>query len=97
MKLKITIADVETGAEEDVLAGLVVAKRWEEMTGESVAAKLETNTPTVVVGLARLAFNRKHGKSLTIEEFEDRFDVEEIDSSEAKKAAPNPSVPATAQ
>ena len=96
MKLKITIADVETGEEEDVLAGLVVAKRWEEMTGESVATKLETNTPTVVVGLARLAFNRKHGKSLTIEEFEDRFDVEEIDSSEAKKA-PNPSVPATAQ
>jgi hypothetical protein len=94
VRLRITIEEIETGETEDVLAGLVVAKRWEVEHGESISKKLEENTPTAVVELAHLAYNRKHGKSLTIDEFEDRFEPIELDSSGTK--APNPSDPATA-
>ena len=95
MRLKIIVEDVETGETEEVLAGMVVARHWEREHGESVSARLETNTPTVVVELAHLAFNRKHGRSLTIDEFEARYEPIELDASGGKRPA-DPSDPATA-
>lgn len=94
MRLKITLESVkDPEVTEVVLAGMVVARRWEEEHGEAVSAKLETHTPTAIVELAHLAYNRKHGKHLTISEFEDEWEPTEID---AGGGATNPSDPATA-
>lgn len=95
MRLRIDVENVETGEVEEVLAGLVVARAWEEKTGESVAKKLETNTPTVVVELAHLAWNRKHGKNLTIDEFVERWEPVELHQGPKEKTEVPPSPPAT--
>jgi hypothetical protein len=98
MRLRIKLEEVETGTEETLLVGMVVARRWEVDHSESVGKALDERPPSVLVELAHIAYNRKHGRSLTIEEFEDRFEVD-IDSEAAKAAVDvaDPSDPATAQ
>jgi hypothetical protein len=95
VRLKITLEEVESGATEEVLAGMVVARHWEVAHSEPVAPALESRTPTVVVELAHLAYNRKHGKTLTIDEFEQRFEPVALDAG-GEKPDEVPSDPATA-
>lgn len=93
MRLAITIENVETGEVEEVLAGLPVARRWEQEHGEPVGAKLDAGFVGPLAELAHLAYNRKHGRTLTIDEFEERF---EAVSFRAGGRSGNPSEPATA-
>lgn len=85
------------GSEDDsvlVLAGMVEGRQWERMNGSSVGKAIE-ETPMVIVDLAWLAWKRRHAtgdeKNLSLEEFEERFDVD-------MEGAPgvDPSDPATA-
>jgi hypothetical protein len=94
MRLKIRLEDIHDPAVEDevVLVGMVVGRRWEQEHGEAVGAALDARPPSVLVELAHIAYNRKHGRHLTIDEFEDRFEVD-VDNSGDEPS--NPSEPAT--
>lgn len=92
MRLKIEVEELATEEVEEVLVGMVIARKWERETGRKIAELDED--PTVLVELARIGYNRKHGRSLTEDEFEDRFELGEIDS--GGRPVPDPSGPATA-
>lgn len=94
MRLRLNLEPVEGGDPETVLVGMVVGRRWESEHGTNVAAALDEKPSSTIVELAHLGWQRKHGRTLTIEEFEDRFEVDVDDSGGAATA--DPSDPATA-
>lgn len=92
MRLNITIENVESGDEELVIASIPVVRKWEESHGEPIGAKLEAGYVGPISELAHLAFNRKHGLVLTLDEFEDQYEPTKFD---AGGQGANPSDPAT--
>jgi len=94
MKMKLKLEDIETGETEDVIAGLVIARRWENEHGQPVDDALESDRLGVLVDFARLAYVRKHGQPITSDEFEARFEVDVLSGSTGAPASP--SDPATA-
>lgn len=92
--LRIKLAPIAGGDEFFVVAGMVEARKWERKAGKSVAKELEEFTASTIVELAHLAYVRRNPGELTIEEFEDRFDVLGIDA--GGEAPEVPSDPATA-
>jgi hypothetical protein len=95
MRLKVILQPLDGSDSEDVLVGMVVGKRWEEAHGQNVASALDAKPSSTIVELAHLGYERKHGRKLAIEEFEDRF---EVDVDQGGNVVPaDPSDPATAQ
>lgn len=94
MRLRLALEPVDGGDSEIVLVGMVIGRRWETEHGKAVAAALEERPSSTLVELAHLGYQRKHGKMLSIEEFEDRFEVD-VDESGGSVPA-DPSDPATA-
>ena len=94
MKLKFEIVDEETGDHETVAAGLSVLAAWENDHGEPALEKIQAGYVAPIIECARIAYNRKHGKALTAEEFDLKFEVDGVDVGGGKSA--NPSPPATA-
>lgn len=96
MRLKFHLDPLEDGIDgEEVIAGLAVARQWELDHGRPVAAALDEGYVGPLLELAALAYNRKHGKNLTVDEFADRYDLGRIESAGGGAAVP-PSDPATA-
>lgn len=93
--LRLLVSPVDGSDSVEVAAGMVEGRQWERVNGSSVGKAIE-ETPMVIVDLAYFAWKRRHAvgdeKNLTLEEFEERFDVDMI----AGEDAPDPSVPATA-
>lgn len=77
-----------------MVASVPVGRRWEEEHGQNVASALDEKPSSTIVELAHLGYQRKHGRKLSIEEFEDRFEVDVDDQGGAVPS--DPSDPATA-
>lgn len=95
MRLKLQLTPMSDEEPEVVLVGMVIGRRWETEHGENVSKGLETRPSSTLVELAHLGWQRKHGRTLSIGEFEDRFEVDVI-ASESEADNP-PFDPATAQ
>ena len=93
--IRITLAPLSNPDDEfTVIAGMVEARKWERKNGRGVAAALNETAASTIVELAHLAYIRRHKETLTVEEFEDRFDVLGVDG--GAEVSKDPSVPATA-
>lgn len=95
MRLSISVENIETGEAEDVLAGLAVLRQWENTNGKPALQQIEAGYVGPVLELAALAYNRKHGRTLSVEDFADLYEVIKVDAS--GKAAAVPFDPATDQ
>lgn len=91
--IRITLAPLDNPDDEfTIVAGMVEARKWERKNGKGVAEALNERAASTIVELAHLAYVRRHRETLTVEEFEDRFDVLGV-SGGAEVA--DPSEPAT--
>jgi hypothetical protein len=94
MKLKFEVVDIVNETTETVLAGLGVLAAWENEHGEPALPKIQAGYVAPIIECALIAYNRKHGKSLSAEDFDKRFEVDGVDVGGEKDK--NPSPPATA-
>ena len=90
--LKLRIEPLDGGPSTELAAGMVEARQWERANGGSVAKALD-ESPTILVELAHIAAKRRLRLDLSLDEFEERFDVELVAGGEAPA---DPSDPATA-
>jgi hypothetical protein len=93
MRLNITVENVETGEEETVLAGLAVLRAWEAEHGKPAIGEITSGYAGPILELAVIAHNRKHGRTVSVDEWADLYEVLSVDSG---SAAANPTEPATA-
>ena len=93
MRLNITVENIETGEDELVLAGLAVLRVWEAEHGKPAIGEITSGYAGPILELAVIAHNRKHGRTLGVDEWSDLYEVLSVDSG---SAAANPSEPATA-
>lgn len=92
--LRFEITPIEGGESVELVAGMVEGRQWERLNGRSVAAAIE-ESPTVIVELAHLAYRRRRHVDLSLEEFEERFDVD-LANGQGGSVPADPSDPATA-
>lgn len=95
MRLIITVENVETEEQEEVIANLAVLRRWETENGKPALKAIDDGYVGPLLEVAAIAHNRKHGGTLDVEAFIDRFDVVAFRSAGGAPTA-NPSEPATA-
>ena len=94
MRLNITVQSVESGEVETVLAGLAVLRVWEAEHGKPAIGEITSGYAGPILELAVIGHNRKHGRTLSVDEWSDLYEVLSVDSGSA--ATEHPSEPATA-
>jgi hypothetical protein len=87
MRICITVENIETGKEEAVLAGLAVLRQWENTNGKPALAQIDAGFVGPILELAALAHNRKHGRTLSADDFADLYEIIGVDASGKKEAA----------
>lgn len=92
MRLKITVENVSTSEVEEVLVGLAVLRVWEAEHGKPAIGEITSGYAGPILELAVIGHNRKHGRTLSVDEWADLYEVLSVDSG---GAVPHPSEPAT--
>lgn len=92
MALTVTVATIETGETEQVRADLVVLRQWETQHGKPAIGEIQAGFVGPILEVANLAHNRKHGRTLSVDDWAELYEVVSID---AGGSSANPSSPAT--
>lgn len=95
MRIKLALTEVDSGETEEVIVGLPVFRIWEAANGKPLMPQIDAGFVGVLSEVAHLAWQRKHGKKVTIDEFEDRFELELDNAAPEVAAQSGPSEPAT--
>jgi len=93
MRLKITVENINSAEREEVIIGLAVLRVWEAEHGKPAIGEITSGYAGPILELAVIGHNRKHGRTLSVDEWSDLYEVITVD---AGGAAANPSDPATA-
>jgi hypothetical protein len=93
MRLKLKVENIETGEVEDVLVGLAVLRHYEEAHGKPALPEVDKGFVGPIIELAARGHNRKHGRTLSLDDWEDLYEVVSVD---AGGQPDHPSDPATA-